>query len=92
MLAASTVYHVHELIMTGLMARASLSDITNVLNRPSDSTQGINENIIFLKSFLFICLLLDLIYMFQFIRTGLKISRVLDNQSTPSNCNQSKNN
>lgn len=47
MLAASTVYHVHELIMIGLMARASLSDITNVLNRPSDSTQGMNENIIF---------------------------------------------
>jgi hypothetical protein len=33
--------------MTGLMAQATLSDITNVLNRTSDSTQGINENIIF---------------------------------------------
>jgi hypothetical protein len=34
---------VHELIITGQMARPTLSDITNVLNRRSDSIQDINE-------------------------------------------------
>jgi hypothetical protein len=66
------------------MVRLALGDITNVLIRRSDSTQGKYENLNF-KQLSYEYAYYLIFHMFAFI-DGLNNSRVVNNQPTPSNC------
>jgi hypothetical protein len=70
------------------MVRPALGDITNVLIRRSDSTQGKYENINF-KQLSYAYAYYLIFHMFAFICTvGLNNSRVVNNHPTPSNCDE----
>jgi hypothetical protein len=71
-----------------LIVRHALGDITNVLIRRSDSTQGKDENINF-KQLFYPYAYYWIFNMFAFICTyGLINSRVVNNRPTLSNCDE----